>query len=91
MVVLGALLPVALIPAPVAIAVGYGVARQYRPALARIQLGLERALDQLEHDAAQPERRLPRRPAGLAGDAGGGDPAVAAIGGVRRRGSVAVS
>jgi len=67
MVVLGALLPVALIPAPVAIAVGYGVARQYRPALARIQLGLERALDQLEHDVAHAERRLPRRPAGLLG------------------------
>ena len=43
------------------------VARQYRPALARIQLGLERALDQLEHDGAQPDRRLPRRPPGLLG------------------------
>ncbi len=67
MIALGALLPVALIPAPVAIAVGYGVSRQYRSALARIQLGLERALDQLEHDAAHPARRLPRRPAGLLG------------------------
>ena len=66
MVVLGALLPVALIPIPVALGMGYGVARRYRSALARIQLGLERALDQLEqrgHANALP----PRRAAGLLG------------------------
>jgi hypothetical protein len=66
MVVLGALLPVALIPIPVALGMGYGVARRYRSALARIQLGLERALDQLEqrgHANALP----PRRTAGLLG------------------------
>jgi hypothetical protein len=67
MVVLGALLPVALIPAPVAIAIGYGVARQYRSALYRIQLGLERALDQLEQGGAQVVRSRARRPAGLLG------------------------
>jgi hypothetical protein len=67
MVVLGALLPVALIPVPVALGIGYTVARQYRSTLARIQLGLERALDQLEHGAAAEERQLPRRPAGLLG------------------------
>ena len=67
MVVLGALLPVALIPAPVAIAIGYGVARQYRSALYRIQLGLERALDQLEQGDAQVVRSRARRPAGLLG------------------------
>jgi hypothetical protein len=67
MVVLGALLPVALIPVPVALGIGYGVARQYRSTLARIQLGLERALDQLEHGAAAVERQLPRRPTGLLG------------------------
>jgi hypothetical protein len=67
MVVLGALVPVALIPVPVALGVGYAVARQYRSTLARIQLGLERALDQLEHGAAAVERQLPRRPAGLLG------------------------
>ena len=67
MVVLGALVPVALIPVPLALGVGYGVARQYRSTLARIQLGLERALDQLEHGAAAVERQLPRRPAGLLG------------------------
>jgi hypothetical protein len=67
MVVLGALVPVALIPVPVALGIGYGVARQYRSTLARIQLGLERTLDQLEHGAAAVERQLPRRPAGLLG------------------------
>jgi len=67
MVVLGALLPVALIPAPVAIGIGYGVARQYRSALFRIQLGLERALDQLEQGGAQVARLRGRRPPGLLG------------------------
>ncbi|MDQ3136681.1 MAG: hypothetical protein M3Q93_03730 [Gemmatimonadota bacterium] len=67
MVALGALLPVALLPVPVALGLGYGVARQYRSALARIQLGLARALDQLEVPAAQADRVLPRRPAGLLG------------------------
>ena len=67
MVVLGALLPVALLPAPVAIGLGYVVSRQYRSALVRIQLGLERALDQLEHDAVLAQPRLARRPAGLLG------------------------
>jgi len=67
MVVLGALLPVALLPVPVAMGLGYGVARQYRSAVTRIQLGLERALDELEDGSAHPERRLPGRPAGLMG------------------------
>ena len=79
MVVLGALLPVALLPVPVGLGIGYAVARQYRTTLARIQLGLERALDQLEHGAAAVERQLPRRRR-AAGNAGGGDPAVAAVG-----------
>jgi hypothetical protein len=67
MVVLGALLPVALLPVPVGLGIGYAVARQYRTTLARIQLGLERALDQLEHGAAAVERQLPRRAGGLLG------------------------
>ncbi len=67
MVVLGALLPVALIPVPLGLGIGYGVARQYRSTLTRIQLGLERALDPLEHGGAAVERQLPRRPAGLLG------------------------
>jgi len=66
MVVLGALVPLALVPVPVALGVGYGVARRYRPALARLQLGLERALDNLEQHA-QPERGLPGRAPGLLG------------------------
>jgi hypothetical protein len=67
MIVLGALLPVALIPLPLAVGLGYGVARQYRPALARVQLGLERALDQLEHGGAQATQLPPGRSAGLLG------------------------
>ncbi len=67
MVVLGALVPVALLPVPVALGVGYGVARQYRPALARLQLGLERALDNLEQHGTQPNRQLAGRTPGLLG------------------------
>jgi hypothetical protein len=67
MVVLGALLPVALVPVPLALGIGYGVARRYGPALARLQLGLERALDNLEQRGAEPERRLPARQVGLLG------------------------
>jgi hypothetical protein len=48
MVALGAFLPVALVPLPVAMGVGYTILRRYRPAIDRIHLGLERALDALE-------------------------------------------
>jgi hypothetical protein len=48
MVALGALLPVALIPLPIALGIGYTVLRRYGPTVARMQLGLERALDFLE-------------------------------------------
>jgi hypothetical protein len=67
MVALGALLPVALVPVPVALGIGYGVARRYGPALARLQLGLERTLDNLEQRGAQAERVLPGRQPGLLG------------------------
>lgn len=53
MIALGALLPVALIPLPVAAGIGYAVLRRYGPAVARIQLGLERALDALEGGAGK--------------------------------------
>jgi len=66
MVVLGALLPVALLPLPFALGGGYAVLRRYGPAVARIQLGLERALDSLEHGRPGPSRRLEER-AGLIG------------------------
>lgn len=56
LVALGALLPLALIPLPVALGVGYGVVRRYGPAVARIHLGLERALDFLEQGTPHPHR-----------------------------------
>jgi hypothetical protein len=67
MVVLGALLPVALLPLPLALGIGYGVVRRSGPAVARIQLGLERALDFLEQGAALPRNQLPDRNAGILG------------------------
>ncbi len=67
MVALGALLPVALLPLPFALGVGYAVVRRYGPALARIQLGLERALDFLEDGAAKPHHGLPERSGGILG------------------------
>jgi hypothetical protein len=51
MVALGALLPVALLPLPIALGIGYTVVRRQGPTVARMQLGLERALDSLETGA----------------------------------------
>lgn len=67
LVALGALLPLALLPLPVAFGVGYGVLRRFAPAVARIQLGLERALDFLEQGGATPQHQLPDRNAGILG------------------------
>jgi hypothetical protein len=64
---LGAMLPLALVPLPIAMALGYGVMRRYAPAIERIQLGLERALDFLEQSAGQPQRELTQRTAGILG------------------------
>jgi hypothetical protein len=58
MIALGALLPIALVPLPVAAGIGYAVLRRHGPAVARMQLGLERALDALEGGAG----RLPAGP-----------------------------
>lgn len=66
MVALGALLPVALVPLPLALGVGYAVFRRYQPAVARIQLGLERALDSLENGRGRASSQLSER-AGLMG------------------------
>jgi hypothetical protein len=66
MVALGALLPVALIPLPLALGVGYAVFRRYQPAVERIQLGLERALDSLEDGRGRASYQLSER-AGLMG------------------------
>jgi len=62
LVALGALLPLALLPAPVAIGLGYGMFRRYRPVASRIQLGLERALDQLEQGGGRGHRLPPAQP-----------------------------
>jgi hypothetical protein len=57
----GALLPVVLFPLPLALGLGYIALRRYGPVVARIQLGLERVLDQLEH-GTRAERLLPPVP-----------------------------
>lgn len=67
LVLLGALLPAALMATPVGLIAGYATARRYRGAVERIQLGLERALDHLEHGAMRPEHQLPGRRPGLFG------------------------
>jgi hypothetical protein len=67
LVALGALLPLALLPLPLAFGFGYGVLRRFAPAVARIQLGLERALDFLEQGGATPQHQLPDRNAGILG------------------------
>jgi hypothetical protein len=67
MVALGALLPIALLPLPVALGMGYGVLRRYGPALARVQLGLERALDFLEQGTGTPRQGLLDRNPGVLG------------------------
>jgi hypothetical protein len=67
LVALGALLPVALLPLPIALGAGYGVVRRYGPAVTRIHLGLERALDFLEQGSAKTEHQLPDRTAGILG------------------------
>lgn len=66
MVALGALLPVALLPLPFALGIGYTILRRYGPALARLQLGLERALDSLENGVGKSPYQLSER-AGLMG------------------------
>jgi hypothetical protein len=67
MVALGAMLPVALLPLPVALGLGYSMVRRYGPAVERLQLGLERALDFLEQSAGKPQPRLPDRSSGILG------------------------
>ena len=62
LVTLGALLPLALLPAPVALGIGYGMLRRYRPIMSRIHLGLERALDQLEQAAGRGYHLPPGEP-----------------------------
>jgi hypothetical protein len=57
----GAILPIVLVPLPIGLGLGYFVARQYRPVVERIQLGLERTLDQLEQ-GRRSDRSIPPPP-----------------------------
>lgn len=57
----GAILPIVLIPLPVALGLGYMALRRYGPVVARLQLGLERALDELEH-GSRADRLLSSNP-----------------------------
>ncbi len=57
--VIGVLFPLILIPLPLGLGLGYATLRRYGPIVERIQLGLERALDELEHGTRH-ERVLPQ-------------------------------
>jgi hypothetical protein len=57
----GAIFPLVLVPFPLGLGLGYLVVREYRPVVDRIQLGLERVLDQLEH-GRRSDRSLPPPP-----------------------------
>ncbi len=63
--ILAVLTPFALVavaPLPLAFGAGYGVLRQYQPKLARVQLGLERALDHLQQGGVRTRQIPPARP-----------------------------
>jgi len=62
---LSALLPVALLPVPLALGLSYVTVRRFRPVAARTLLGLERVLDSLESSGAKPVPPLPPRMPGL--------------------------
>jgi hypothetical protein len=62
LVALGAFLPLALLPAPIAFGLGYVMLRRYPPVMSRIHLGLERALDQLEQADGRGQRLAPAEP-----------------------------
>jgi len=65
LVVLSALLPVAILPIPLGLGVGYATIRRFRPVAARALLGLERALDNLEGGIVRPTHQLAHRGPGL--------------------------
>jgi hypothetical protein len=61
LVALSAMMPLALLPIPLGAGVGWTTLRRFRPVPARVLLGLERALDELEQGAVKPGHRLPER------------------------------
>jgi hypothetical protein len=58
---------VAVAPLPVFLAGGVGVIRTYPPIVARVRLGLERALDNLEHGTMRSSQALPPPGGGILG------------------------
>jgi hypothetical protein len=58
---------VALAPLPIFVGGGIAISRQFRPMIARAQLGLERALDHLERGDVKPSHALPEATAGIVG------------------------
>lgn len=71
MLSLGAFLPVALAPLPLAAGLGWGITRQFRPIADRTRLGLEVVLDQLERAGTRPAHALPPRTVGIIGQIAG--------------------
>jgi hypothetical protein len=61
---MGAFALPALIPVPIGLGLGYATLKRYGPVATRIQLGLERALDNLEQGPGG-RGRLPPGPPGL--------------------------
>ncbi len=57
--IIGAYLPVALIPAALGVLAGFAVARARRSRLERVQVALEQILDRLEHGDIQPAAEVP--------------------------------
>lgn len=64
---LAAPLLIALVPVFLAAPLGFAVGRQYRRVPERLQLGLERILDQLERGTIRPKHEIPRRSPGVLG------------------------
>lgn len=62
---LGAVVPVALLPLPAGLGMGYGALRRFRAIPERVRLGLERILDHLERGAFRPAPEIPARRPGL--------------------------
>ncbi len=65
LVALSAMLPLALLPVPLGLGLGWAALRRFRPVPVRVLLGLERALDELEQGSIKPGHRLPERSPGL--------------------------